>query len=63
MSFPLYHNNTIKGQLRECKAFAEHKDIALVASYIEQARSRHEVENRLEFQRLIKDSATAPLIE
>ena len=48
---------SVEGQLRECKAFAEHKGITLVGSYIDRAISGREAENRLEFQRLIKDSA------
>jgi len=48
---------SIEGQLRECKVFAERKGIAIVGSYIDRAISGHEAENRLEFQRLIKDSA------
>ena len=45
------------GQLRECKAFAGRKGITLVGSYIDRAISGREAENRLEFQRLIKDSS------
>ena len=48
---------SVEGQLRECKAFAERKGITLVGSYIDRAISGREAENRLEFQRLIKDSA------
>ena len=48
---------SIEGQLRECKAFAERKGITLVGSYIDRALSGREAENRTEFQRLIKDSA------
>ena len=48
---------SIEGQLRECKAFAERKGIAIVGSYIDRAISGRDAENRLEFQRLIKDSA------
>ena len=48
---------SVEGQLRECKAFAERKGIAIVGSYIDRAISGRDAENRLEFQRLIKDSA------
>ena len=48
---------SVEGQLRECKAFAERKGIAIVGSYIDRAVSGREAENRIEFQRLIKDSA------
>ena len=48
---------SVEGQLRECKAFAERKGIALVGSYIDRAISGREAKNRIEFQRLIMDSA------
>ena len=48
---------SVEGQLRECKTFAERKGITLVGSYIDRAISGREAENRIEFQRLIKDSA------
>ncbi len=47
---------SIEGQLRECKAFAEHKEFTLVGTYIDRAVSA-KTDNRPEFQRMIKDSA------
>jgi DNA invertase Pin-like site-specific DNA recombinase len=47
---------SIEGQMRECKAFAEHKGITIVGSYIDRALSAR-TDNRPEFQRLIKESA------
>ena len=47
---------SIEGQLRECKAFAERKGYTLVGSYIDRAMSA-KTDNRPEFQRMIKESA------
>ena len=47
---------SIEGQLRECKAFADKNDIHIVGSYIDRALSA-KTDNRPEFQRMIKDSA------
>ena len=47
---------SVEGQLRECKAFAERKGITIVGSFVDRAISGREAENRLEFQRMIKDS-------
>lgn len=47
---------SIEGQLRECKAYCEKNDIAIVSSYIDRALSA-KTDNRPEFQRMIKDSA------
>jgi DNA invertase Pin-like site-specific DNA recombinase len=47
---------SIEGQVRECKAFAERKGITIVGSYIDRAISAR-TDNRPEFQRLIKESA------
>ena len=46
---------SIDGQLRECKEFAERKDMILVDTYIDRAMSA-KTDNRPEFQRMIKDS-------
>lgn len=46
---------SIEGQLRECKAFAEKNDIQIVGTYIDRALSA-KTDNRPEFQRMIKDS-------
>lgn len=46
---------SIEGQLRECKAFAENNDIQIVDTYIDRALSAR-TDNRPDFQRMIKDS-------
>jgi DNA invertase Pin-like site-specific DNA recombinase len=48
--------NSIEWQLRECKAFAESKGIAVVGTYIDRALSA-KTDDRPDFQRMIKDSA------
>ena len=47
---------SIEGQLRECKDFAEKNGITIVATYIDRALSA-KTDNRPEFQWMIKDSA------
>ncbi|MCL2639179.1 MAG: recombinase family protein [Oscillospiraceae bacterium] len=47
---------SVEGQLRECKAIAERKGITIVGSFVDRAISGREAENRHEFQRMIKDS-------
>lgn len=47
---------SIEGQLRECKEFARKNDIQIVGSYIDRALSA-KTDNRPDFQRMIKDSA------
>lgn len=47
---------SIEGQLRECKEFAKRKDFMLVDTYIDRAMSA-KTDNRPEFQKMIKDSA------
>ena len=47
---------SIEGQLRECKEFAEKNDITILNSYIDRALSA-KTDNRPEFQRMIKDSS------
>lgn len=47
---------SIEGQIRECKEFAEKNGITLLTSYIDRALSA-KTDNRPEFQRMIKDSA------
>ena len=47
---------SIDGQLRECKAFAAHNDIQIVGEYIDRALSA-KTDNRPEFQQMIKDSS------
>lgn len=48
---------SIEGQLRECKAFAEKNDIQIVGTYIDRAFSAR-TDNRPDFQKMIKDSAS-----
>ena len=47
---------SIEGQLRDCKVFAEKNDIKIVGTYIDRAYSA-KTDARPEFQRMIKDSA------
>lgn len=47
---------SIEGQLRECKEFAEKNGITILGSYIDRALSA-KTDNRPEFQRMIKDSS------
>lgn len=47
---------SIEGQLRECKEYADRNDIVIVKNYIDRALSA-KTDNRPEFQRIIKDSA------
>ena len=48
---------SIDGQLRECRAFAEKNDITLLEPYIDRALSA-KTDNRPNFQKMIKDSAS-----
>ncbi len=47
---------SIEGQLRECKEYAERNDITILGTYIDRALSA-KTDNRPEFQHMIKDSA------
>ena len=47
---------SIEGQLRECKAFAEKNDIQIVETYIDRALSAR-TDRRPDYQRMIGDSA------
>lgn len=47
---------SIEGQLRECKAYAEKNGITILSTYIDRALSA-KTDHRPEFQRMIKDSA------
>lgn len=49
---------SIEGQLRECKAFAEKNGIQIVGTYIDRALSA-QTDNRPDFQRMIKDSGNS----
>ena len=46
---------SIEGQLRECKAYAEKNNIMIIGSYIDRAMSAKS-DNRPQFQQMIKDS-------
>ena len=46
---------SIEGQLRDCKAFAEKNGIHILGTYIDRALSA-KTDNRPDFQRMIKDS-------
>lgn len=46
---------SIEGQIRECKIYAERKGIEIVGEYIDRALSAR-TDNRPDFQRMIKDS-------
>ena len=46
---------SIDGQIRECKVFAERNGIDIIGSYIDRAFSA-KTDNRPDFQRMIKDS-------
>jgi DNA invertase Pin-like site-specific DNA recombinase len=46
---------SIEGQLRECKDFAQRNQIEVIGSYIDRAMSA-KTDNRPEFQRMIRDS-------
>ena len=47
---------SIEGQLRECRKYAERNDMTVVGTYIDRALSA-KTADRPEFQRMIKDSA------
>lgn len=50
---------SIEGQIRECREYAEKHDILIVGEYIDRALSgAKEAEQRLDFQRMIQDSAS-----
>ncbi len=47
---------SIEGQIRECRAFAERKGYSIIGTYIDRAISA-KTDNRPEFQQMIKDSS------
>ncbi|MDR0854003.1 MAG: recombinase family protein [Clostridiales Family XIII bacterium] len=47
---------SIEGQLRECKEFAERNEFTIVETYIDRAQSAR-TDHRSEFQRMIKESS------
>lgn len=48
---------SIEGQLRECKEYADRSNMVIVNKYIDRALSA-KTDNRPEFQRMVKDSAS-----
>ena len=46
---------SIEGQIRECKEFAERQGIMVIGTYIDRAQSA-KADNRPDFQRMVKDS-------
>ena len=48
---------SIEGQLRECKEYAERHNMTIIGSYIDRAISGVAADNRPEFQKMIRDSA------
>ena len=48
---------SIEGQLRECKEYADKNGIAVVRTYIDRALSA-KTDSRPQFQQMIRDSAT-----
>ena len=51
------NEQSIEGQLRICYDFATQKGYKIIGEYIDRAISGKDAENRLEFQRMIEDSA------
>ena len=49
---------SIEGQLSVCSQYAKNNDIVIVDTYIDRAQTGTN-DNRAEFQRMLKDSATA----
>ena len=47
---------SVEGQLRECKGYAERHNITIVGDYIDRALSARS-DDRPEFQKMIRDSA------
>ena len=47
---------SIEGQVRECKAFAERNNIIIVKIYADKATSGTSTEKRLQFQQMMRDS-------
>ena len=50
------NEQTIEGQIRECKKFAESKGFTILNTYIDRAKSGTTVEKRFDFQRMINDA-------
>lgn len=47
---------SIEGQMRECREYAEHNDMTVVKTYIDRALSA-KTDNRPQFQNMVKESA------
>ena len=54
-------DESIDGQIRECKEYAERNEITVLSCYIDRALSA-KTDNRPEFQRMIRDSAGAIIV-
>ena len=52
---PNQTDQSIEGQLRDCKEYAQRNDITIVGEYIDRSVSGR-TDNRAEFQRMLKDS-------
>ena len=48
---------SIEGQIRECREYAEHNDMTVVKTYIDRALSA-KTDNRPQFQNMVKESAS-----
>ena len=48
--------NSIDGQLRECRRFAEYHGYTILAEYIDRAKSGTSAEERTDFLRMIADA-------
>ena len=46
---------SIKGQLRDCREYAQRNDIVIVGTYIDRAMTGTN-DNRAQFQKMLKDS-------
>lgn len=53
---PNQTDQSIEGQLRDCKEYAQRNDITIVGEYIDRSVSG-KTDNRAEFQRMLKDSS------
>ena len=53
---PNQTDQSIEGQLRDCREYAQRNDITIVGEYIDRSVSG-KTDNRAEFQRMLKDSS------
>lgn len=49
-------DQSLEGQVRECRKYAEDNNISIIGMYLDPHISGKDAENRPEFQRMIKDS-------